>query len=382
MVARSPLAASDDPRRGRRGERSNGLVAAWVVLGALMAAVLAWLFANADDTRARWSLAQPRAIVALPTDVPSQWTRTTEAPSAASAPSVPSVATPAPTPAAPPMAAPAPMPEPPRALLPPAPEPALVESAPVGPLPKIGPDGRQPWQAYARPFTGPDKPRVAVLLTGLGLSAAATEAAITKLPPDVTLSFSPYAEKLGEQLAAARAAGHETLIDLPLEPANFPQHDPGPYTLLSTLSGTDNVSRLEWVLSRGAGYVGVVGEYGSKFSTTSKNLLPVLEALKRRGVMFVDAKASSDSVAGRTARDMGVPRAINDSVIDADGGRAGIDKRLGEIERLARTSGQALAFASPYPITVDRLSAWVSTLPQKGLVLAPVSAVANRQKDQ
>ena len=382
MVARSNLAASDDPRRGRRSERASGLVAAWVVLGALAAAIVAWLFANADDTRARWSMSQPRAVVPLPTDVPSQWTKSDVAPAApvAAAPQAepaPAAPAPAPMPAPPPAPAPAP-----RGLLPTAPEPALVESSPNGPLPKIGPDGRQPWQAYARPFEAPEtKPRVAILLTGLGLSAAATEAAI-KLPPDVTLAFSPYAEKLGEQLAAARFAGHETLLDLPLEPTNYPQHDPGPYTLLTTLSNTDNVSRLEWVLSRGVGYVGVVGEFGSKFSTSSTYLLPLFEALKRRGVMYVDAKASSDSVAGRTARDMGVPRALNDRVIDQEGGRAGIDMRLAEIERLARTSGNAVAFASPYPITMDRLGAWIASLQQKGIALAPVSAVANRQKDQ
>ena len=108
----------------------------------------------------------------------------------------------------------------------------------------------------------------------------------------------------------------------------------------------------------------------------------MFETLKKRGVMFVDAKASTDSVAGRVARDMGVPRAIQDRVIDVDGGRVAVDAKLAEIERLARGSGQALAFASPYPITIDRLLVWLPALQQKGLALAPVSAVANRQKDQ
>jgi polysaccharide deacetylase 2 family uncharacterized protein YibQ len=374
MVARSNLVA-DDPRRMKRAVRSSGLIAAWLLLIAVVAAVLAWLFANADETRARWSLLQPRAVVALPTDIPSQWakeaaptaTPVTEAPSA--------VVTTAPMPA------PAPAPEPPRGLGP-APDPALVEAAPVGPLPKIGPDGRQPWQVYARPFSAPDpKPRVAVLLTGLGLSTAPTEAAIGRLPPDVTLGFSPYAEKLGEWLQAAREAGHEVFIDLPLEPVNFPQHDPGPYTLLTSLTTAENAARLDWVLSRGTGYVGVIGEFGSRFTTSAKFMLPTFEVLKRRGVMFVDAKAVPESVAGRVARDMGVPRAISDRVIDAEGGRAGIDAKLVEIERQARNSGHALAFASPYPMTIDRLLAWLPMAQQRGFVLAPVSAIANRQKD-
>jgi polysaccharide deacetylase 2 family uncharacterized protein YibQ len=387
MVAREQLVASEDPRRVRSAAptRASGLVAAWLVLVAVVAAILAWLFANADETRARWSLMQPRTVVALPTDVESTW-RKTETPAAP----VETAPTPAPAPvvaapAAPPVAAPVPAPTPtpaPRGLSP-APDPALVEAAPIGPLPKIGADGRQPWQVYARPFSAPDtKPWVAVLVTGLGLSSAPTEAAIAKLPPDVTLSFSPYAEKLGDWLLAARAAGHETLLDLPLEPVNFPQHDPGPYTLLTSLSPSENGARLEWVLSRGTGYVGVVGEFGTRFSTSAKYLLPMFEVLKRRGVMYVDAKASADSVAGHVARDMGVPRAVNDRVIDGEGGRAAIDAKLAEIERVARGGGPAVAFASPYPITIDRLIAWLPVAQQRGIVIAPVSAVANRQKDQ
>src|SRR5260221_12110312 len=171
-------------------------------------------------------------------------------------------------------------------------------------------------------------------------------------------------------------------MDLPLEPLNFPQHDPGPYTLLTTLSTSENSARREWVLSRGTGYVGVVGEFGSRFSPPAKYLLLMFEVLKRRGVMYVDAKASSDSVGGRVARDMGVPRALNDRVIDSEGGRTAIDAKLAEIERLARGSGQAGAFASPYPITVDRRLAWAPAAAQTGYVIAPVSAVANHQKDQ
>ncbi|MBI3515447.1 MAG: divergent polysaccharide deacetylase family protein [Proteobacteria bacterium] len=385
MVAREDLVASGGPRRVKPAARSSGLVAAWLVLVAVIAAILAWLFANADETRSRWSLAQPRAVVALPTDVPSQWNRSESTPAPAAAPAPPPQAAPTPAPAPAPVAAappPAAAPAPSRGLTP-APDAALVEAAPIGPLPKVGTDGRQPWQVYALPFNAPDtKPWVAVLVTGLGLSSAATEAAIAKLPPDVTLSFSPYADKLGDWLQAARAAGHEVLIDLPLEPANFPQHDPGPYTLLTTLSASENSARLEWVLSRGVGYVGVVGEFGSRFSTSAKYLLPMFEVLKRRGVMYVDAKASPESVAGRVARDMGVPRALNDRLIDAEGGRAAIDAKLAEIERVARADGQAVAFASPYPITVDRLIAWLPTAQHKGYVIAPVSAVANRQKDQ
>lgn len=354
MVARSHLVTSS-PRSKRGAAAFSTLLGAWLLLIAVVAGVIAWLFLNADETRTRFAL---RAVVALPqSDLPP--------PPVAAAPAAPAPGAPA------------------SQGLAPAPDPALVEAAPVGPLPQIGPDGRQPWRVYARPFSAPEtKPRVAVVVTGLGLSSAATEQAIAKLPPEVTLAFSPYAENLGDWLQTARNAGHEVLLDLPLEPSNFPQHDPGPYTLLTSLLPAENGARLDWVLSRGVGYVGVVGEFGSKFTSSVKYLLPVFDVLKRRGLLYVDSKALPETVAGRLGRDMGVPRALNDRTIDRDGGRVGIDGRLAEIERLARSSGQAVAFASPYPFTLDRLLAWAPSAAQKGFALAPVSAVVNRQPDQ
>lgn len=116
------------------------------------------------------------------------------------------------------------------------PDPALVEDSPDGKLPIIGADGRQPWQVYARRFDQADRrPRVALVIAGLGLDAEASRAAIAQLPAAVTLGFSPYAHELPNWIGAARQAGHEVLLGLPLEPADFPREDPGPGTLLTSL---------------------------------------------------------------------------------------------------------------------------------------------------
>src|SRR3546814_15008297 len=129
-------------------------------------------------------------------------------------------------------------------------------------------------------------PRIAVVLTGLGLSYSATQAAIEQLPASVTLSFSPYARGLERWIALARSRGHEVLIDLPMEPTTFPNEDPGPQALLTGLTPQENLDRLDWVLGRGSAYAGVAGSLGSRFTATRAAIEPSLQALKQRGLRY------------------------------------------------------------------------------------------------
>jgi uncharacterized protein len=261
------------------------------------------------------------------------------------------------------------------------PDPALSEDSPDGKLPIIGRDGRQPWQVYARPFDAADKrPRVALVIAGLGLDAEASRAAIAKLPGAVTLGFSPYAHELPTWIGAARQAGHEVVLGLPMEPADFPRQDPGPGTLLTTLEPQQNLERLRAVLGRGAAYVGLVGIMGERFESERASLEPVLDEMKSRGLLFIDDHDASKSLAGPLGHDLGMAWAIADRTVDADPSSAAIDKALGELETIAAQDGAALGIGGLYPVTVERVLAWTAALDGKGLALAPSSAVATRQK--
>ena len=52
-----------------------------------------------------------------------------------------------------------------------------------------------------------------------------------KLPPAVTLAFAPYGAEPGKLVERARSLGHEVLLQIPLEPFDYPDNDPGPQTL-------------------------------------------------------------------------------------------------------------------------------------------------------
>lgn len=278
-------------------------------------------------------------------------------------------------------AAPVPSAAPPPATdvaLSPAPDPRLVERGRDGSLPVIAPDGRQPWRVYARPFNDHTaRPRVAIVVAGLGLRESTSAEAIETLPPDVTLAFSPYARNLDDWAARSRRAGHEFLIQVPMEPVDFPTSDPGPKALMTDLTAADNRSRLEWSLSRTTGYVGVMTYMGSRFTADAAAVRPTAEALRARGLMVLDSRTADTSVLPEIADQIGLPRAVATRFIDATPTRAAVDARLAELERYARQSGAAIGIAADYPGSIERIAAWSAGLADKGLVLAPVSALAD-----
>ncbi len=238
------------------------------------------------------------------------------------------------------------------------------------------------WQRFGSAFDAPDqRPRIAVVVTGLGLADSATEAAIKLLPANVTLSFTPYARDLQSWIALARAHGHEVMLDLPMEPVTFPADDPGPQALLTTLNDAENGERLDWILGRGSAFVGLVGNMGSRFSTATAPMTAMLKTLKQRGLLYLDNRPVAQSIGAELADRLGVPRAINNRQIDErQASRIAIDARLAQIERIAKTEGAAVALAQPFPVSLERLSKWAREVEARGFVLAPITAVANLQE--
>jgi hypothetical protein len=258
----------------------------------------------------------------------------------------------------------------------PHPDPSLIEKSDLGPLPVIGKDGRMPWRVYARPFSQLDKrPRVAIVVTMLGVSENATRSAIETLPGEITLSYAPFVKNLAEWIDKSREAGHEVLIDLPMEPLDFPQSDPGPHTLLASVPIDQNLRQLGWVLSRATGYVGVATYMGAGLADNPRSLNPIYAELKNRGLMLVDTHENRLKSTEDVAKEVGLTITTADMFVDSKLSEKQIDAHLAEIEKLARANGSALAIARPYPLTLKRLAAWSAGLRDKGIALAPVSAL-------
>lgn len=253
-----------------------------------------------------------------------------------------------------------------------APLPGLSVPGPGGgPLPVIAPDGRTVAEAYARPFTPDGRPRVALVIGGLGLNAQTTRAAIETLPPEITLSFAPYAEGLQGWIDLARSHGHEVLLETPMEPNDYPANDPGPYTLIATNRPDETVRKLEWLMSRATGYFGLTNYLGSKFLDSDPAMATFTTALKARGLAFVD-----DGAAAR--RGGPIPRASAERGIDDDLSAEAIEGQLRALESGASARGQSLGVGFAYPVTISQVRNWAGGLNARGVQLAPASAIAKR----
>jgi len=261
----------------------------------------------------------------------------------------------------------------------------LVEDSQYGPLPKVAADGRRPIDVYARPSkyavkAADQPPRIAVLINGMGMSDAATTEAIKGLPAPVSLAYGAYGRNLQDWVTKARAVGHEVLLQIPLEPQDYPTNDPGPHTLLTTLPPDENMKRLQWLMSRFTGYVGITNLMGAKFETTQDAFVPVLEEVKARGLMFVDDGTTQNSTGGQIAGTIGLDYGSADVDIDAVPSPDSIAKALAHLESLAKERGSAIGVASAKPATIKQLAQWAGQLQAKGFVLIPVSAAVRSQR--
>lgn len=260
----------------------------------------------------------------------------------------------------------------------PSPDSRLVERSRYGLLPKIGPDGVTPARIYARPL-GPEpatKPagRIALLVGGLGISQTGTSDAIARLPGVVSLAFAPYGQELERGVQRARGDGHEIFLQVPMEPFDYPDNDPGPQTLLTGPKGAENLERLQWVLGRFTGYVGVVNFLGGRFTADEGVLSPVLREIAGRGLMVVDDGSSSRSLLATSAARAQIAALKIDRVVDAVPRADAIDKELAGLEKLAQEQGIAVASASALPVSIERIARWAAALEARNIVLVPVSA--------
>jgi polysaccharide deacetylase 2 family uncharacterized protein YibQ len=256
------------------------------------------------------------------------------------------------------------------------PDSRLSDDTALGSLPRIGVDGSEPWRVYARPFNAQDhRPRIAIVVTGLGLSREITDEFISQLPPTVTLSFDGQGAVVGAWIARARQDGHESILEVPMEPFDYPRSDPGPDTLLASLPNSDNISRLYMTMRHANGYVGITTLSGSRLTTDPGKLSPILQVLHDRGLMILDARAAPHSAVTDMAREAGVPVATLTRRLDNDLSPEAISTALNDLEKSAILNGRAVGVTAATPVMLDQLQRWTKELPQHGIALAPASAL-------
>ncbi len=247
----------------------------------------------------------------------------------------------------------------------------------------VAADGLKPFNVYAADADrakAAKMPVVAIVIGGLGVGAAKTTDAIMKLPPAVTLAFTPYGADPGKLAERARAQHHEIFLQIPMEPYDFPDNDPGPQTLLTSLSPDQNMDRLYWHLSRMQGYAGLTNFMGARFIATEPAMQPIIREAAKRGLGFFDDGSSPRSIAPQAAANQAMPFGKGDIPIDVVPTPTEIDRALNKLEATARERGIAVGTASALPVSIERIGAWTKTLGDRGILLVPLTTAMLKSK--
>lgn len=257
------------------------------------------------------------------------------------------------------------------------PDRALIEDSPTGPLPVRAADGRRPMDVYARPWSGARGARVAIVIGGFAISQTGTQAAIDTLPPEVTIAFSPSGNSIGRWMQAARQKGHEILLQVPLEPFDYPNVDPGRNTLTVDAPAEETMQNLHWALSRTTNYTGVMNFMGARYAADEGAMHTMLADLGKRGLLYLDDGSTARTTAPEVALRDGVAFAAADMTIDGTRERGAILAKLDDLERTARAKGVAIGTGSAFGETVEAVTAWAKEARKRGIEIVPVSAVVS-----
>lgn len=261
-------------------------------------------------------------------------------------------------------------------------DPKLLEKSRYGMIPVVAGD-LKPFNVYAADADrakAAKMPVVAILIGGLGVGAAKTTDAIMRLPPAVTLAFTPYGADPGKLAERARAQRHEIFLQIPMEPYDFPDNDPGPQTLLTSLTADQNMDRLYWHLSRMQGYAGLTNFMGARFIATDAAMQPIIRDAAKRGLGFFDDGSSPRSIAPQAAASQAMPFGKGDIAIDVVPTPTEIDRALNKLESVARERGVAVGTASALPVSIERIGSWTKSLSDRGILLVPLTTAMLKSK--
>lgn len=258
------------------------------------------------------------------------------------------------------------------------PDPSISERGATGVIPKRSRDGLRAMDLYSRQADTEGNfgvARVVIVIGGLGISQSSTQTAIQKLPPSVTLAFAPYGNSLKRWMQDSRKKGHELLLQLPMEPIDYPQNNPGPHTLRADVNLQENIANLHWSMSRITNYVGVMNYLGNKLLAQPASLSPIFSEISSRGLLFLEDGSVKNSMAQGVAVKELVPYAKGHILLDNVRSRSAIADKLQQLAAQAKRTGLAIGIGNAFPDTIDLVGQFAQQAKQNGIEITPISSV-------
>ena len=225
------------------------------------------------------------------------------------------------------------------------------------------------------PPKGPDdRPQVAIIIDDMGYDWKLAEKFLSLEAP-FTYAILPHSPYRREIANAARLKGYDVMLHLPMEPNEYPEIDPGPGALLSSMTPDERIAILKQNLESVPFISGVNNHMGSKMTANSEHMNQVLSILKKRGLFYIDSLTTHDSKSASSARLFQVPFARRDVFLDHDPAPAAIRKELERLIRAAELNGYAIGIGHPYETTYAVLAESLPMLNQRVHLIPASEAV-------
>lgn len=219
------------------------------------------------------------------------------------------------------------------------------------------------------------KPRVAIIIDDLGYDLKRAVAFIN-FEPGLSLSVLPQAPYSREIVQMALKHKRDVLLHLPMEPKNYPHINPGPGTLLTTMSDETLVRNVDLLLDSIDGIAGVNNHMGSAFTEREDKMAVVLREIARRDLFFVDSRTTAKSVAFGLAEELGVKAAKRSVFIDNELTPQAMKYQMERLFGLARHSSGVIGIAHPHRMTLELFKHYQDRFKNE-IELIPVSAMVH-----
>lgn len=209
-----------------------------------------------------------------------------------------------------------------------------------------------------------NKPKIAILLISNDDIESAKR--ISNFP-DATASvvvFNNYANS-NEIYSIISNSHREIIVNINMEPDNYPNNNPGPDTLLIGITDVENVTTLNNVLLNHLSSTGIINIYGNKFISSTKDLNPVLDFLKNKGLIFINASNTNVNKLKNSAKKTNTIVKICDIFIDNKPSEDELKDALKVLEAKAKNEGSAIGLFRYYDDRINIMESWAKEIIQK-----------------
>ncbi len=219
------------------------------------------------------------------------------------------------------------------------------------------------------PPTKDKTPRIAIIIDDIGYDRK-TALALSDLHPNITFSvlpFSPYGKKISRKL---HAKGAQLMLHLPMEPMEYPDVNPGPGAILSSMTPDQLLEQLKKDINDIPYIIGVNNHMGSKLTTSASQMNQIFTILKKEELFFVDSKTAPKSQGKASARLLKIQFAQRDVFLDNLQDTKYIAGQFQQLINIAKRHGTAIGIGHPYKATLEALTHLLPQLKKTKIVRA------------